>query len=122
MTSRSRLVRAFAFAQGQEHGCRFEADFDSGTDWHLSWGNGPTVDTVNTHAAKADLGGATLRCHRSYGQKALAVTAIRMTREGAFNPDAGGWRKADSQVQEAIWDIDHPDRRTTTCTIGWPAS
>jgi hypothetical protein len=110
MTTRPRLVRAFAAALEREHGIRFNAEHDTGATWTLEWGNGPTTAAVDAAAAKADLGGATLRYHRGFGQKALAFTAVRLARAGQFNPGAGGWGRADTRVEDAMLDIEHPQR------------
>ena len=106
---RARRVRAFAKGLEDQFGVRFEAAYDSGPTWSLSWTDGPGFAAICEAGDAADLAAAKLRFYRLRSTKALALTAIRMAAAGRLGRGSGRsgplW-----QVESEMNDIDFPER------------
>lgn len=110
--SRARIVRAFAGHLSARYGVAFDAVYDTGPKWRLSWSDGPSYDTVRPLVAAADLAGAQLGLYRTRSTTAIALTAVRMAATGRLGRfDGGGYRSGPlSLVESQVDDTDFPDR------------
>jgi len=111
-SSRARIVRAFASQMQDRYGLPFEADYDTGPKWRLTWSDGPTYDTVRPLVAAGDLAGAQLGLYRTRSTAAIVLTAVRMAAAGQLGRFAGGGYRSGplSLVESQVDDTDFPDR------------
>jgi hypothetical protein len=110
--SRARVVRAFARQLEERYDVSFEADYDTGPKWRLTWSCGPSYKTVRPQVAVADLAGAQLGLYRTRSTTAIVLTAIRMAAAGQLGRFAGGEYRSGplTLVESQVDDTDFPDR------------
>jgi hypothetical protein len=104
---RPRRVRAFAQRLSETSGAEVTARHDAGARWTLEWVDGPTVATVRSTAAGADLAGAQLELMRHRSPRAYALVTLRLAQDGQLPHQR---RLAAQLVEDTVYDTDHPER------------